>query len=155
MSKLVKHKMHVTDLDHSRTGFYASLIVLTISTGPTMPSVRALNHPAFLQWREAFCPLWTGLHCEVPSHPMRGHPGIEGVIVILRIGTERDETREIMRLDVAEQEGGRSPVIQTGAGNENGDQPPQRIHPQMPLAPVDCLAAIIPALGAPALGGLD
>ena len=147
--------MYMTDLDHSSTGFYPALIVLTISTGATIPSVRALNHPAFLQGREAFCPLWTGRHFEVPSRPMRGHPGVEGVIVILRIRKDRDETREIMRLDVAEQDRGRHPVIQTGAGHEDGDQPPQRIHPQMPLAPCDFLAAIISALGAPDLGGLD
>src|SRR3989441_7201103 len=153
--KLIKHKINVTDLDHSSTGFYASLIVLTISTGPTIPSVRALNHPAFLQWREAFRTLWTCLDFEVPPRPMRCHPGVEGVIVILRIRKDRDETRKIVRLDVAEQERGRHPVIQTGAGNEDSDQQPQRIHQQMPLAPFDFFAAIIPALRAPDLGGLD
>jgi hypothetical protein len=56
---------------------------------------------------------------------------------------------------MAEQNRGCYPVIQTSAGNEDGDQQPQRIHQQMPLAPVDFLAAILPALGAPDLGGLD
>ena len=152
---LIKHKLNVTDLDHSSTGFYPALIVLTIATGATIPSVRALNHPAFLQGREAFCPLCTGLHFEVPSRPMHGHPGVEGVIVILRIGKDRDETREIVHLDMAEQNRGCYPVIQTSAGNEDGDQQPQRIHQQMPLAPFDFLAAIIPARRAPDLGGLD
>jgi hypothetical protein len=153
--KLIKHKIIVTDLDHSSTGFYASLIVLTISTGPAIPSVRALNHPAFLQRREAFRTLWTGLHFEVPPRPMRCHPGFEGVIVILRIRKDRGETRKIVRLDGAEQDRGRRPVIQAGAGNEDGDQQPQRIHQQMPLAPCDFLAAIIPTLRASSLGGLD
>jgi hypothetical protein len=71
-------------------------------------------------------------------------PGFEGVIVILRICKNRDETRKIVRLDVAEEDGSRDPVIQTGAGNEHGDQQSQRIHQQMPLAPLDFLAAIIP-----------
>src|SRR3989454_8695075 len=153
--KLIKHKINVTDLDHSSTGFYASLIVLTISTGPTIPRVRALNHPTFLQWREAFCALWTCLHFEAPPHTMRCQPGVEGVIVILRIRKERDETRKIVRLDGAEQGQGRHPIIQTGAGNEDGDQQPRRIHQQMPLAPVEFLAAIKPALRAPDIGGLD
>src|SRR5438128_11968435 len=147
--------MYVTDLDHSSTGFYASLIVLTISTGPAIPSVRALNHPAFLQRREAFRTLWTCLHFEVPPRPMRCHPGFEGVIVILRIRKDRGETWKIVHLDVAEEDRGRHPVIQTGAGNEDSDQHPQRIHQQMPLAPCDVLAAILPALRAPDLGGLD
>src|SRR4030095_8525525 len=116
------HKINVADLDHSSTGFYASLIVLTISTGPTIPSVRALNHPAFLQWREAFRTLWTCLHFEVPPRPMRCHPGVAGMIVILRIRKDRDETRNLVHLDVTEQGRGRHPVIETGAGNEDGDQ---------------------------------
>ena len=76
-------------------------------------------------------------------------------MVILRIRKDRDETRDMVHLDMVEQERGRSPVIQTSAGNEDGDQHPQRIHPQMPLAPFDFLAAILPARGAPDLGGLD
>ena len=151
----MKHKINVTDLDHGSTGFYASLIVLPISTGPTIPRVRALNHPAFLQWREAFRTRWTSLHCEGPPRPIRGHPGFEGVMVILRIRKDRNETRTIVRLDVAEQDRGRHPVIQTGAGNQDGEQQPQRIHQQMPLAPLDFLAAILPAFRAPDLGGLD
>src|SRR5438132_12940267 len=154
-SEPIQHKVNVTDLDHSSTGFYTSLIVLTISTGPTIPSVRALHHPAFLQRREAFRTLWTCLHFEAPPRPLRCHPGFESVIVILRIRTGRDETRKIVRLDVAEQERGRHPVIQTGARNEDGDQQPQRIHQQMPLAPFDVLAAIIPTRGAPDPGGRD
>ena len=147
MSKPIQHKINITDFDHSSTGFYTSLIVLTVSTGPTIPSVRTLNHPAFLQWREAFRALWTCLHFEVPPRTMRCHPGFEGVIVILRIRKDRDETRKIVRRDEAEQDRGRHPVIQTGAGHEDGEQQPQRIHQQMPLAPFDFLAAIIPARG--------
>ena len=127
--KPVKHKIDITDLKHSSTGFYPALIVLTISTGSTIPSVRALNHPAFLQGREAFRPLWTGLHCEVPFRPMCGHPGFEGVMVILRVRKDRDETRKLVCRDVAEQDRGRHPVIQTGAGHEDGNQQPQGIHP--------------------------
>src|SRR5262245_66516977 len=83
----------------------------------------------------------------MPPGSMCCHPGFEGVIVILRIRKNRDETRKIVRLDMAEEDGGRDPVIQTGAGNEDGDQQSQRIHQQMPLAPFDFLSAIIPALG--------
>jgi hypothetical protein len=152
--KLIKHQIHVTDLDHSSTGFYASLLVLPLSTGPTMPSVRALNHPAFLPWCEAFRTLWTGLHCEGPPRSMRGHPGCEGMLVLLRIRKDRDETRKRVHLDVPEQDRGRHPGIQTGAGPEDGEQHPQCIHQPMPLAPVAFLAAIIPALRAPDLGRL-
>src|SRR5262249_8684028 len=50
-SESVQHKRYVTDLDHSRTGLYTVLIVLTVSATPTLPGVRPLHHPAFLQGR--------------------------------------------------------------------------------------------------------
>ena len=43
----VQHKMYVTDLSHSRTGFYTTLIVLTVPAIPTMPGVCPLYAPAF------------------------------------------------------------------------------------------------------------
>src|SRR6516164_9710841 len=51
-SESIQHKMYMTDLDHSSTGFYTVLIVLTVSSTPTMPGVRPLNHPTFLQGRK-------------------------------------------------------------------------------------------------------
>src|SRR5437016_8770823 len=89
-SEPVQHKMHVTDLDHSRTGFYASFLALPIATGPPMPRVRALHHPAFLQGCAAVRALWPCLHCEVPPRMLHCHPGCEGVMVILRLREERD-----------------------------------------------------------------
>ena len=76
-------------------------------------------------------------------------------MVILRICEDRDETRKSMRLDVAEQHRGRYSGSQTGTSHEDGEQHPQRIHQEMPLAPLAFLAAILPALGAPDRGGLD
>jgi hypothetical protein len=49
----IQHKMDITDLYHSSTRFCAALIVLTVPSTPTMPGVRPLNHPAFLQGCEA------------------------------------------------------------------------------------------------------
>ena len=67
-------------------------------------------------------------------------------MVILRICEDRDETRKSMRLDVAEQHRGRYSGSQTGTGHEDSEQHPQRIHQEMPLAPLAFLAAIIPAI---------
>jgi len=50
---------------------------------------------------------------------------------------------------------GRPPIIQTGTGNEYGQQQAQRIDQQMPLTPLDLLATIVPPLRAAHLGGLD
>jgi len=44
---------------------------------------------------------------------------------------------------------GRPPIIQTGTGNEYGQQQAQRIDQQMPLTPLDLLATIVPPLRPP------
>src|SRR6266566_2334098 len=100
----VQHKMYMTDLDHSSTGFYTALIVLAVPAIPAMPGVRPLNHPALLQRREAFRARRTYLHFNVPAGTMCGHPGVQGMIVILLIRKDRAETRQVLWRDVAEQD---------------------------------------------------
>ena len=51
--------------------------------------------------------------------------------------------------------GSGNPISQAGTGHEDGSQQPSCIDQQMPLAPVDLLAALIPTLGTAPLGGLD
>jgi len=153
--KPIKHKMNITDLDHRRPRFDTALIVLTVAPIPPIPCVRTLNDPAFLPWREASHVLWTRLHLDAPTGPMLGHPGVPGMVVILLIGKDRYKTWKIIGCDVAEQERGCHPSIEPRAGNEDSQHQTQRIDPQMPLAPFDFLAPILPALRAPNLGGLD
>src|SRR5215510_14428391 len=136
-SESVQHKMYMTDLDHSRTGFYRVLIVLTVSSTPAMPGVRPLNHPAFLQGRKTFRADWPGLHFDVPAWTMLRHPGVQSVIVTLLIRKNRDETRKMGGVDVPEQEWCCHSIIKSGTGNKHGQQQAQRIDQQMPLAPVD------------------
>src|SRR3989442_8451083 len=147
--------MNVTHLDHGCTGFYTALIVLTIPSVPTMPGVRPLDHPAFLQRREAFRALRTCLHLDAPPSTMLGHRGLKGVMVMLLIRKDRLQTRHILWCEVAEQERCGYPIIETSAGHQDGQQQPQRIDQQMPLAAFDFLAPIIPALRASHRGGLD
>src|SRR5438874_10628624 len=123
----VQHKMYITGLDHSSTRFYTALIVLAVPAIPAMPGVRALNHPAFLQRREAFRARRTRLHFDAPASTMRGHPGVQGVVVILLIRKNCAETRKVVGRHVAEQGEGRHPIIETGTGNEDGEQQTQRI----------------------------
>src|SRR5262245_49081647 len=153
-SESVEHKMYITDLDHSSTRFYAALIVLAVPAVPAMPRVRPLNHPAFFQRREAFRTRRTHLHCDVPASTMFGHPGVQGMMVILLVRTNRAETRQVLWRDVAEQDRCRHTIIEPCTGHEEGKQHPQRIDQERPLTPVDFLAAIIPTLGATHLGGL-
>src|ERR1700704_4717719 len=114
--------MNITDLDHSRSGFYTALIVLTLPSVPPMPGMRPLDPPAFLQRRETFRTLWTCLYLDAPASPMLGHPGLQGVMVILLIRKDRLQTRQILRGDMAEQAQCCSPIIETSAGHKDGNQ---------------------------------
>src|SRR5262249_37446571 len=132
-----------------------ALIVFTMAPIPSMPRVRALNHPAFRPRCETFYALWTCLHLDAPAGPLRGHPSVQSMVVILLIRKDRRKTRKVLGRDVTEQQRGRHAILETGTGNEHGQQPSQRIDQQMPLASFALLAPIIPALGASHLGGLD
>ena len=105
----MQHKMSMTDLHPSPTGFYRVLIVRTVSSTLAMPGVRPLNHPAFLQGRKALRASWPCLHFAVPAWTMLRHPGVQRVIVIRLTRKHCDETRKMGGVDVPEQAGGRHP----------------------------------------------
>src|SRR6266508_4813148 len=115
----VQHTMSMTDLDHSRPGFSPALIVLAVPAIPARPGVRPLHHPAFLQRRAAFCARRTRLHCKTPARPMRGSPGVEGVVVSLLIRNDRAETRQVVGCDMAEPLQGRHTSIEPGTGKKD------------------------------------
>ena|SRR6516162_1078859 len=123
-SESVQHKRYVTDLDHSRTGLYTVLIVLTVSATPTLPGVRPLHHPAFLQGRQALRAGWPCLHFDVPAGTMLSHPGMQRVMVLLLIRKDRDETRTVGGVDVPEQQRCCHTIIKTRTGPEHGQQQP-------------------------------
>jgi len=120
-----------------------------------MPGVCALNHPTFLQRREAFRALRTRFDFDAPPRAMLGHPGVEGVIVILLIREDRAETWKVTRIELSSQLRGRHAIIQPGTGHEHGEHQSERIDQHMPLAPFDFLATILAAIRSSHLGGLD
>src|SRR5262249_48598193 len=140
---------------HSSTGFYCGRILLTVSATPTLPGVRPLNHPAFLQGWKALRADWPRRHCDVPAWTMLSPPGRQSLMVLLLIRNNRAATRTMGGGDAAEPERGRHPISKTGTGNEHGQHPAQRIDQQMPLTPRDLLATIVPPLRAAHRGGLD
>ena len=70
------------------------------------------------------------------------------MVVRLLIGKDREETWKLLRGDEPQHGAGRYPIIETGTGDEDDDQQPQRINQQMALAPLDFFATIVPARGA-------
>src|SRR5262245_14310997 len=111
-SEPVQHQMDVTYLDHRSTRCHAALIVLAISPVTPMPGIRSLNHPALLQGREAFRFHRLRLHCDAPICTMLGDPRFEGVIVILIVSKDGDQTWKILGLDLSEQGQGRHAILQ-------------------------------------------
>jgi hypothetical protein len=87
-----------------------------------MPGVRPLNHPAFHQRRKAFCTFWTRHDLDAPPGTILNHPGVQRMVAILLIRKDRHETRKVVGRDVAEQEWGGHPIIETSTGNEDGEQ---------------------------------
>lgn len=154
-SKSVQHKMYITDVYHSSARFYSTLIVLAVPAIPTMPGVRSLNHPAFLQRCEAFRACRTHLDFDAPPRTMPGHPRVQVMMMILHVGKNGLKARKIVRGDVAEPLRGRHAIIESCTGNEDGKQQPQCIDQEMAFTPFDLFAAIIPPLGSTHLGGLD
>ena len=119
MSESVQHKMDVTDLDHGRTRFSTTLVVLTIPSASTLPGVRLLNHPEFRQGRKTFYTGWTCLHFDAPARTVLSYPGLQSVIVILLIRKDRDKTRKMVWVDLAEQERCRHTIIKARPRDEN------------------------------------
>ena len=148
-SEPVQHPMDVTDLDHCSTRGDCALIVLTVSPVPTMPSVRALNHPAFLQWREAFRALRPRLHGDVPPRAMHCHPRFEGVIVILLIRKDCLQTRHILWGDLAEQDRCGDPIIEPSAVIRTASNSPSVSTNRCRLRPVIFLPPSYPRSGPP------
>jgi hypothetical protein len=151
----VEHQRYGTDVDHSRPGCCLALLVLAVPTVPARPGVRPLHHPALRQRRTAWCALWTRRALAAPPGTMLRPPGVQSVVGSLRIRQDRHATRQGVGRDVAEQAWGGHPSIATGTGQEDGAQHPPRLTPEMPLAPCDFLASVLPMRGATPLRGLD
>jgi len=62
-----------------------------------------------------FVPAGRSLYFDVPAGTMLGHPGVQGMVVILLIRTDHAETRKVVGRDVAEQEWCCHPIIEPGS----------------------------------------
>src|SRR5262249_26519821 len=114
--------MYMTYLDHSRTRFCTALIVLTVPSIPTMPSMGAFNDPAFLQWCETPCAHRTRFDFDVPVRTMFSHPSLQAMVVILLIRKDREEAWKLVRRDESQHDGGRASIIETSTGDEDDNQ---------------------------------
>ena len=86
---------------------------------------------------------------------MDGHPGLESVIVVLVVPEDRLEARKGRGREQREELRGSAAIIPPCAGDQDGAEEPQRVHQEMALTALHALAAVIPALRAADLGGLD
>src|SRR5262245_29773467 len=141
--------MSMSDLDHSSTGFYTRLIVLPVSSKPTLPGVRPLQHPAVLQGRQALRAGWPCRHCDRPAWTMGRPPGVQSAIVSLLIRKDRDETRTVVGADVPEQERDCSPSIKPRTGHGTASHKPRVSTNRGRLRPWICSPPLSPRSGPP------
>ena len=154
-SQSVEHEMNMANLNHRRTGCGLSFIVLTVSSVATSPGICPFHHPAFLQRGKAFGPCRTHLHFNTPVRLIGRQPGVKGMIVILAIAKDEHQAWKVDWREFCEQDGSGNAVVDARTRDPDGHQQPQRVDQQMTLAPLDLLAAVIPALGTAYLGGLE
>jgi hypothetical protein len=83
LRKPIKHKIYITNLNHDSTGFWLALIVFTVPSPPAVPGVGAFHDPALPHGAKTCATLWTSLDVETPRGPMRSHPRVESVIMVL------------------------------------------------------------------------
>ena len=122
ISESVQPKMDVTDLDQGRPGCSTPILVLTIPSTSTLPGVRPLHHPALRQGRQTFGACWTCLYFDAPAWTVLRHPSFQSEVVILLLCKDRDQTRNMLGVDVAEQERCRRTSIKPGLRHENDQQ---------------------------------
>ena len=85
---------------------------------------------------------------------MDGHPGLESVIVVLVVPKIVSRSGKAVAESSARNCGAALPSSAC-AGDQDGAEEPQRVHQEMALTALHALAAVIPALRAADLGGLD
>src|SRR5271154_1807091 len=146
--------MDRAELRHGFTRLRQGLVVLAQPPVTPQPGERPFHHPANRQRHEA---ARAGRPAD-PFHPIRppvqAQPIIQGVIVILVVREDDLQPREVAATHLGEHLLGRTGVVHVGGRHDHGDQQPQRVHEDMPLATVDLLAAVGADLRA-ALGRLD
>lgn len=142
-SKPVQHLANRTDANHRLTGVRPSLVIFAQTPIPSQPRMGSLDNPTNPQRLESFCAFWpaTDLQspCPVTVLLQEGH---ELVIVILVVGKDRTQPREIFGINRLQNQSPADGVIDIRRRHYHGDQQSQGVRQDVALASLHQLAAI-------------
>ena len=144
----------MTKLNHGCTGRGLALLVFAVPSSSTVPGLGAFDHPTLPQGRKTGAPLGACRDFETPRGTMDGHPGVQIVMMVFIVPTDRREAWEGCGRDQGEQLRGRLAIIKPCAGNPHGNEQSEGVHEEMTLTALHFLAAVLPALRTADLGGL-
>ena len=146
-SQSVQPQRPMANVNHGSTGGGLSFRGLTVSSGTPVPGVGPFHHPALLPGGQAFAPFRTRLHCAAPVRSLGRHPGVKRVGMILTIATADHQARKVVWRACGQQHGGGNAVVDACPRAQDGHQQTPRVDQPRALAPLDLLAAVIPARG--------
>ena len=126
--------MDVADLDHGLAGFNASFVVLAVATTATVPGVRSLHHPTFLQGGEAANTLRTLLDFDPPARTMFLEPSLQSMVVIFIVAENDRQPGEVLGGDFSQESRCCDTIVGSRFGDQHRHQQSQGVDQQMPLS---------------------
>src|SRR5262245_66459017 len=121
-SPSVQPQMDLAHVKHGSTGCGLSFVVLTGSSGTTVPGVGPFHHPALLEGGKAFGPFRTRLHFDAPVRSIDRHPGVKGRMMILAIANDAHQARQVVWRAFCEPQGGGTAVVDACPRDHDGHQ---------------------------------
>src|SRR5262245_36452789 len=139
--------MDHTHLDHRLAGRRLTLLVLAQPPRPIQPGKRPLYHPPLRQLDKTLRTLRPAHH-----HPAEWRP-VEHLLVqvlrgVVRVGVDHLQPRQFLPPTPVEQLAAGAGVVDVGSCHQHRQQPPQAVHPDVPLAALDLLAVVEAVLSA-------
>src|SRR5262249_5054371 len=138
----LEQMMNGSDADHCCTRLRCVLIVFAQGPVTPLPGIGALHHPTHWQWLEGSCPFRPAHDLQVVGTPGGGQPVIQFVVVVLVVGEDHAQTREVPAAHLGKDILSGPGIVYIRSRDHDGDEKPQGIHENMPLAALDLLAAV-------------
>src|SRR5262249_41663209 len=148
-----EHEMDHTHPDHRLARLRQPLVVLAQPPRPAQPGDSPLHHPPLRQPHEPLRPRGPADHRQ-PERREVEHLLPEVARRVLAVGVDHLQPRQVVPEPQVEQVAGGPGVVDVGRRHQHGQEQAQAVHPQVPLAAQDLLAAV-EALHPALAGGLD
>src|SRR5262249_26972982 len=141
-SQAVQHDRDHADAEHRFARFRVALIVPALTPEPQPPTERSLDHPTLRQVDPTLNALRPPHDPQLVQPPPRDFSE-QRLGPVPAIGPDHPPSRQQLQRQDRQQVGSRVGVRDAGPGDQHGDQQPQTVYHQMPLAAGDLLAGVV------------